>query len=162
MGARAGCSLGVSGAVLLEDRVLLVRRLFEPYRGWWTMPSGYVEQDESLDEAVMREVIEETGLSTEVIGVAGLRNRVSPGDNNVMVIFRLKPLSTEPHPDGVEVDRAEFVPVNQALAADDVIPIARMALRSILARPDEVFYPGDCPPTPGLPSRVYRGWVAVV
>lgn len=56
------------GAVVVDGqgRVLLVLRGHEPERGRWTIPGGKVEQGESLAQAVVREVREETGLDVEV------------------------------------------------------------------------------------------------
>jgi 8-oxo-dGTP diphosphatase len=54
--------VGVGGVVLVEGRVVLIRRGKEPLRGRWVIPGGTVELGESLHEAVVREVEEETGL----------------------------------------------------------------------------------------------------
>lgn len=53
--------------------MLLIRRAREPARGLYTLPGGRVEAGETLVEAVMREVREETALIIEVIGLAGTR-----------------------------------------------------------------------------------------
>jgi mutator protein MutT len=56
-------SVGV-GAVLIHDgKVLLIRRGKEPLRGRWVVPGGTVELGETLEQAVVREVREETGLT---------------------------------------------------------------------------------------------------
>ena len=54
--------MGVGGVVLLAGRVLLVRRGKEPLRGRWVIPGGTVELGETLQEALVREVEEETGV----------------------------------------------------------------------------------------------------
>jgi ADP-ribose pyrophosphatase YjhB (NUDIX family) len=54
--------VGVSVLVEMEDRVLLIRRAVEPGLGKWSLPSGFVEWDESPESAAVRECEEETGL----------------------------------------------------------------------------------------------------
>lgn len=54
--------VGVSVLVEQEGRVLLVRRAIEPGLGQWSLPSGFIEWDESPESAAIREVVEETGL----------------------------------------------------------------------------------------------------
>ena len=55
------------GAVILDgDRVLLVQRGQEPLKGEWSLPGGAVELGETLEEAVVREVREETSLEVAV------------------------------------------------------------------------------------------------
>ena len=65
---RCGYSLGVAGAVVAGERILMVRRMHEPNRGRWTFPSGWVGATESVDQAVVREIEEETGVRAEVVG----------------------------------------------------------------------------------------------
>ncbi len=54
--------IGVGAVVIDRDRVLLVKRRFEPSAGYWSFPGGHVEPGETLEEAVLRELLEETGL----------------------------------------------------------------------------------------------------
>jgi 8-oxo-dGTP diphosphatase len=65
------------GAVIFDGRrVLLVQRGQEPLRGAWSLPGGAVEIGETLDAALAREVLEETGLSVEVGPVIDVLDRV--------------------------------------------------------------------------------------
>jgi ADP-ribose pyrophosphatase YjhB (NUDIX family) len=152
---RCGFSLGVAGAVLDGEQVLLVRRMHEPNRGRWTFPSGWVQADEGLHEAVAREIKEETGVDAEVIGVVGLRQRISPNDNNLVVNFLLRPLAGEPMPDNVEVDGASYFALEEALANPDVISLNKAVIRKLIVDRQACLEAAPCPPTPGLPGRYF-------
>jgi len=61
--------VGVGVVVLREDEVLLVRRAKPPREGQWGLPGGAQEIGETVYEAGRREVMEETGLEIEVLGL---------------------------------------------------------------------------------------------
>jgi ADP-ribose pyrophosphatase YjhB (NUDIX family) len=69
--------LAVSAAVIRDDRVLVVRRARSPAKGLFTLPGGAVELGETLEQAVEREIREETDLSIAPIGLAGYREVVT-------------------------------------------------------------------------------------
>jgi ADP-ribose pyrophosphatase YjhB (NUDIX family) len=50
------------GLVVRDGRLLLVRRAFEPFKGWWDVPGGFLEAGEHPVDGVVRELREETGL----------------------------------------------------------------------------------------------------
>lgn len=60
--------LAVSIAVFRNGRVLVGRRTREPLMGRYTLPGGVVEAGETLAEAVVRELFEETGVEAEILG----------------------------------------------------------------------------------------------
>lgn len=65
------------GALILdEDLILLVERGREPLIGLWSLPGGAVETGETLDAAVRREILEETGLEVEPIRVFEIFERI--------------------------------------------------------------------------------------
>ena len=56
--------------------VVLLRRGIEPGRGWWAQPGGFLEIDETVTEAAIRETLEETGLIVEPGEIVGLYSRL--------------------------------------------------------------------------------------
>jgi 8-oxo-dGTP diphosphatase len=69
--------LAVSAAIFRAERVLIVRRGKPPMQGIYTLPGGGVELGETLEQAVIREVREETGLAIEPIWLAGYREVIA-------------------------------------------------------------------------------------
>ena len=69
------------GAIIADPggRLLLIRRGHEPGLGLWSVPGGRVEPDETDEQAVIREVREETGLSVVVERLVGSVRRPAPG-----------------------------------------------------------------------------------
>jgi 8-oxo-dGTP diphosphatase len=66
----------VSAAIVRDERILVVRRARAPALGVYTLPGGVVELGETLAEAVIREVREETGLAIAPVALAGFRETV--------------------------------------------------------------------------------------
>lgn len=60
----------------LDFRVLLVQRANEPYKGKWAFPGGFMNMDETTEEAARRELKEETGLIVDGISQIGTFDRV--------------------------------------------------------------------------------------
>lgn len=61
--------VGVGALIRKDGRILLVKRRFEPGKGLWSIPGGLVELGEPVEEAVKREVKEETGIEIELDGL---------------------------------------------------------------------------------------------
>jgi len=60
------------GAILKDKQILLIKRKNEPFKGMWALPGGFVEYGEKVEDTVIREVFEETGLKTKIINLAGV------------------------------------------------------------------------------------------
>jgi ADP-ribose pyrophosphatase YjhB (NUDIX family) len=69
--------LAVSAAIFRDGKVLLVRRARAPAHGLYTLPGGGVELGESLEQAVIREVKEETALDVAPIELVGFRQAIA-------------------------------------------------------------------------------------
>lgn len=82
-------------AVIVENgRVVLVRRRREPFKGRWALPGGFVEEHESVEEAVEREALEETGLRIKIVKLLGVYSDPDRDPRRtVAVAFLAKPVS---------------------------------------------------------------------
>jgi len=77
----------VVGSVLVEaGRVLLCRRAIEPRHGFWTLPAGYLEHGETLEEGAAREAAEEAGAAIAIDGILAVYSISRIGQ--VQVLFR--------------------------------------------------------------------------
>lgn len=119
-----GYNIGVGGAVVRDDKLLFIRRASRHGRGNWQLPGGFIEPDETIEQAVVREVEEETGVIAEVEAVLGLRSRYDPDSGNGMyVILLLRPIGGEPRPDGRETDHADFFSLDQIRQLSPLPPV---------------------------------------
>lgn len=76
--------VGVGGVLVHEGRVLLIRRGKEPLYGRWVVPGGTVELGEPLDEALVRELREETGLEVEPLELITVFDRIERDGDRVL------------------------------------------------------------------------------
>ena len=114
-----GYNVGVGGAVVRDGQLLFVRRASRRGHGNWQVPGGFIEPDETIEDAVVREVAEEAGVEAEVEGVLGVRSRYDPDSgNSLYVVLLLRGLTAEPVPDGREVDRAVYLTLDEIRALD--------------------------------------------
>lgn len=86
-------SLAVNVAVIHEGRILLTKR--EDFETW-VLPSGGVEDGESLAQAAIRETKEETGVDVELTRLMGVYSRLGNMFPGYMVLFAARPIGGEP------------------------------------------------------------------
>ena len=124
--------VGVTAVVVRDGKVLYVRRNYEPGKGTWTLPGGFAGHAETLDEAVKRELREETGIEVGVKGIIGVRTRYTEKHGAVLIVFRCELASGEPEAENYEVNAAEFLDAEQIKVLAPVFPLSReLGLRAL-------------------------------
>lgn len=78
----------VGSVVVADGRVLMCRRAIEPRKGFWTLPAGYMELGETLEEGAAREALEEAKATIAIEGILGVFSIARIGQ--VQVIFRAR------------------------------------------------------------------------
>ncbi|MBC7109808.1 MAG: NUDIX hydrolase [Archaeoglobi archaeon] len=106
--------LAVDGILIEEGRVLLVRRLKEPFKSMWALPGGFVEIGETVEEAIKREMREETGLEVDVERLIGVYSdpKRDPRGHVVSIAFLLRKLGGELSA-GDDAERVAFHPLEK-------------------------------------------------
>ena len=97
--------LNVVGTLPVADdgRVLLCRRAIEPRRGLWTLPAGFMELGETVEEGALRETVEEAGAHVEMQGLMALINVLHVGQVHFFYRARLLDLDFSPGEESLEV-----------------------------------------------------------
>jgi 8-oxo-dGTP diphosphatase len=78
--------VGVSAAVLRGEEVLLIERGKHPYRGFWSLPGGAVQPGERTEQAVRRELLEETGLHLSSLCLADVINAIQRDEGGAVAV----------------------------------------------------------------------------
>ncbi len=87
---------GAGVLVEMEEGIVLVRRGQMPFVGWWALPSGYIEADESVEQAAVRECKEETGLDVELLELFGVYSfPEGPVQSGIVIFYRARPVGGE-------------------------------------------------------------------
>ena len=131
-------SIGCGAVVIRDGKALLVQRGINPGRGSWQIPGSYVEADEDVADAAVRECLEEAGVTAEVVDVLGFRHSIggqgSAGgpSTNIYVVFRLRPVSGEPTSDGEETLAAGYFSLEEIERMERVQSLPRWAIQRAL------------------------------
>ncbi|MCS7001971.1 MAG: NUDIX hydrolase [Dehalococcoidia bacterium] len=72
--------------------VVLIRRNNEPGVGQWALPGGFIDDDEDVEDAAVREAREETGLIVRLTGLVAVLSYQQPGKNGLSVFYRAVPI----------------------------------------------------------------------
>lgn len=95
-------------AVLAGDKILMCKRAIEPRKGFWTLPAGFMESGETVEDGAKREAWEEACIDIELDGLLGVYS--VPHISQVHVMFRSKLIGDHfaPGPESLEVKLYEW------------------------------------------------------
>jgi ADP-ribose pyrophosphatase YjhB (NUDIX family)/GNAT superfamily N-acetyltransferase len=120
---------GVGILVETDGGVILIRRGHPPHQGRWALPSGFIEADESIEDAAVRECKEETGLDVELVEIFGVDSfPEGPVQSGIIIFYRARPVGGDLRPGDDATEAAVFGP--DRLPAD----LAFRTHRTVLAR----------------------------
>ncbi|HWJ36520.1 MAG TPA: NUDIX domain-containing protein [Steroidobacteraceae bacterium] len=86
-----------------EDKILLCKRAIQPRLGFWTVPAGFMENGETMQNAAARECYEEALARVEVGSLLAVANLTHTGQVHVMFRARLLTPEFAPGPESLEV-----------------------------------------------------------
>lgn len=107
-------ALTVDAVLLKGDGVLLIRRGQPPHKGAWAIPGGFVDVGETVEDAVRRELVEETGLKGDIVDLLGVYSdpERDPRGHTVSVTFVLKVAGIVQVGDLDDADEAKWFPLD--------------------------------------------------
>ena len=130
--------VGVGAVILDGDRVVLVRRGHPPLKGEWSLPGGALELAETLEDAVVREIEEETGLAVVVGPVVEVVDRIHLAPDGrveyhyVVIDYLCRCLDASALRPGTDASEARWVAVSE-VDAFRVTPPAGDVIRKAAA-----------------------------
>jgi 8-oxo-dGTP diphosphatase len=87
----------VDGIIKNNKEILLIKRKNNPFKNRWALPGGFIEYNEKTEDAIIREIVEETGLITEIINLIGVYSdpKRDPRGHTISIVYELKIINGE-------------------------------------------------------------------
>jgi ADP-ribose pyrophosphatase YjhB (NUDIX family) len=125
-----------AGVIVVDgDTVLLVKRRFEPYKEQWVIPAGFIEYNEDVREAAVREIMEETGLQVVLDRLYSVASCFDDPRGNAILVLYTGHVSGGSLKAGDDAEEVAFIPL------DDLPEIAFEAHRTVLGQLREALSP---------------------
>ena len=88
-------SLTADGVIIKDKKIHLIKRKNNPFKNKWALPGGFVEYGEKVEETVVREVIEETGLKSRIVDLFGIYSdpKRDPRGHTITVVYLLETIN---------------------------------------------------------------------
>ena len=119
----------VTGVVIKEDKVLLARNTYGGGKGMLIIPGGYVNFEETPQEALVREYMEETQIEVKPMDIIGVRFNM----HDWYIAFRAEYVSGEASSDHDENSEVLWIDINDALSRDDVPELTKSLIKSAIS-----------------------------
>ncbi len=137
--------IGVGGICSRNGEILFVKHTYGVSKGKWVLPGGYVELNESLSKAIIREVFEETGVQTRAANILALRHMVNEKKNkglisDLYIVFKLDYISGEPISRTDETSESRFLS-SESTNKDGISNLSRYIVENLLQSPEFFLLP---------------------
>jgi 8-oxo-dGTP diphosphatase len=127
--------LATAGLVFHEGKVLVVKKAYGATKGLWTLPSGFVKTNETIDQAAVREVREETGIETTPVGIVAVRSgTLRYGKHDTLLVFRLRYLGGTLQRCERELETVGWLPPTELSTAPDCTEFLATIIRQVAER----------------------------
>ncbi|MBW2992898.1 NUDIX domain-containing protein [Candidatus Woesearchaeota archaeon] len=149
-GKRDKILIGTLLAVIDNEKVLLLQRTKEPYKGMWAMPGGKIEFGEHIEECAIREIMEETNVKCKVDKIRGIANEIVYENNKedgqyILFVVQLHPETTEykESEEGKlqwfgleELEKINMIPSDRLMLKEFVLGKKEMKVHKIIVKKD--------------------------
>lgn len=135
----------VTGVVIRDNKVLVARHTYGSGKGLYIIPGGYVELNETPQEALKREFLEEVSIVIEPKQIIGIRFNM----HDWYIAFYAEYISGEAKSDGNENDEVVWMDIDEALSRNDVPDLTKKLVRCALKKDagfNSLEYSGSNPP----------------
>tara|TARA_A100001234_G_scaffold67349_1_gene59115 strand:+ start:276 stop:773 length:498 start_codon:yes stop_codon:yes gene_type:complete len=105
--------IGVAAAVVADSSILLVQEAKGTYAGCWGLPKGYVEPNESIEAAVLRELKEETNITGSISGFIGLRTTKTQQGVGLFLCYKIDASELTIRPQDDEISNAQLFTIDE-------------------------------------------------
>ena len=107
------CDLGVAARAIHKGKILLVKEARGNYQNLWGLPKGSVDEGESPESAVLRELSEETGVNGTIIGLSAVRSTLYKRKPAVFLCYDVSIESNQTRLSSDEIDEIKWVDLEE-------------------------------------------------